>query len=180
MSLPVKDYWWEKLAGEHYAVIYRYSLHLSGSKSDAEDITQETFLRARKAKTTPEPEGERRWLYTIARNITIDRQRWWNRWGNSRDAELDQKQSDGSPMEPTTFILKHLAVLPLRQREVFILRHWHGFSTTECADFLHISVGSVKSHLSRAVAALKKIITANGDLVDNQAIVRDVLQRGVL
>lgn len=45
--------------------------------------------------------------------------------------------------------------LPQRQKEVFILRHWHGFSTKETADLLSIGEGSVKSHLSRAIDKIK-------------------------
>lgn len=180
MNNVVKDYWWERLTGEHYAVIYRYALHLSGSKSDAEDIVQETFLKARKAKARPDSDGERRWLYTIARNVVIDKQRWWNRWGNRQGVEFEESQSNESFSEPTTFILKHLKALPLRQREVFVLRHWHGFSTTECAEFLNIGVGSVKSHLSRAIATLKKTILASGESVDNQLGIPNVTYKKVL
>jgi RNA polymerase sigma-70 factor (ECF subfamily) len=104
----------------------------------------------------------------------IDKQRWWKRFGAKQDSSdlCDLKAS--AVNEPAIFILKHLAKLPLRQREVFVLRHWHGFSTTECAKLLNIGEGSVKSHLSRAVAGLKKALSENHILSDNQTAVRDV------
>ena len=50
---------------------------------------------------------------------------------------------------------KLVARLSQRQREVFILRHWHGFSTEETAEQLGLNCGTVKSHLKRAIDHLK-------------------------
>jgi RNA polymerase sigma factor (sigma-70 family) len=50
----------------------------------------------------------------------------------------------------------------LRQREVFILRHWHGFSTAETAELLQLHEGTVKSHLKRGVETVKGALRRDG------------------
>jgi DNA-directed RNA polymerase specialized sigma24 family protein len=62
MDGPHREDWWQKLAIAHYAEVYRFAHHLVMSNADAEDITQETFLRARTTKRFPEQDGEKRWL----------------------------------------------------------------------------------------------------------------------
>jgi len=55
-----------------------------------------------------------------------------------------------------------LQQLPHRQRQAFVLRHWQGLSTTDTAAAMVCSEGSVKTHLSRAVAALQALLLQQG------------------
>lgn len=143
---------WEKIVEETYEEIYRFSLRMLNSPEDARENTQDTFLRAFRSLKGDEPQTQvRQWLYTIARNSCIDRRRWWNRWRNfiSQHAVEVKGHESRVDWEP-------IFNLPQRQREVFILRHWHGFSTEETAQILGISDGAVKSHLKRAIGKLKE------------------------
>lgn len=147
---------WEKIIEDFYEPIYRFALHMVGKKDEALDIVQETFYKALKGKDSlSNNESVRAWLYQIARNLIIDRGRWWKRWGFS-SAALPEQHYD-APMEQQIIVkevLHAILKLPVRQREVFTLRNLHGFSTSETAHLLQMSEGTVKSHLHRAIGAL--------------------------
>ena len=148
------DEYWNHIVESCYRDIYSFALKILGSVHDAEEVTQETFLQAFKNLKGDEPLTVLRpWLYTTARNRCIDRKRWWKRW-TILAKELfaaDKEDNQNTQALDTLPIMQ----LPGRQREIFVLRHWHGFSTEETAKILGISEGSVKSHLKRAVEKLK-------------------------
>ena len=159
---------WDEIVQELQAPIYRYCMHLLRSSADAEDATQDSFLKAYRAENQPPNLPEMRlWLFTIARNVCLDRLRWWKR------SPLSFLNSDSTPtsggfeqpghQSDLKFILQRvLAELPKRQYEVFVLRHWHGFSTEETATLLGIDSGSVKSHLKRSIDRLRRELSALG------------------
>ena len=145
---------WNDLVEKFHERIYAFSWHMLGARHEAEDVTQETFLRAYRSRGRLRTSNVKAWLYSIARNACLDRQRWWKRWqirAVNQTAEQGLVPDSQALLELTQIIER----LPVRQREVFVLRHWHGFSTLETADLLGLSEGSVKSHLSRAVEKLK-------------------------
>ena len=75
---------------------------------------------------------------------------------DSLPSELPGPQDELSLTQRTGRINELLAELPARQREVFLLRSWQGLSVKEAAEAMNISDGSVKTHLSRAVTALRE------------------------
>ena len=154
---------WDEFVEQYYAPIYRFCYHILGSREEAEDLTQDTFFKAyRSFSSITKQESVRSWIYSIARNGCIDRKRWWKRF-LPREPEGEELQAPASSPDLSMTLSKLIQALPLKQREVFVLRHWHGFSTREVADFLRIDEGTVKSHLKRAVDKLKS------QLSDNQA-----------
>lgn len=150
---------WNDFVEEHYDGIYRYCFSIMRSKEDAEDAVQNAFLKAwKKRSALTKVSSAKAWMYSIARNTCIDKKRWWNRWKLSF-TQADVEVPAGPQPESLSHTLKALINnLPHKQREVFILRHWHGFSTSEAAELLGIQPGTVKSHLKRAVDSLKKSI----------------------
>lgn len=154
---------WEDFLDRYYDRIYRYCFFFfGGNAADAEDATQVTFVKAWKSfGALRTREAEKAWVYSIARNTCLDRKRWWKRFLNFRDQlEVDSYTLPVGTVSPSLLRLIH--ELPARQREVFLLRHWHEFSTEETAGQLDISAGTVKSHLKRAVDTLRaKLLEAD-------------------
>ncbi|WP_290058861.1 sigma-70 family RNA polymerase sigma factor [Amycolatopsis solani] len=134
---------------------------LLGSYDEAEDMVQETFLRAwRKRAQYAGRSTFRAWLYRIATNCCLDHL--------ARQPETDEL--DGGP-EPSTpgadaavlarevlelAFLTALQHLPPKQRAVLVLRDVLGWSAKECADVLEISVASANSALQRARSTMKR------------------------
>lgn len=145
----------DPIIDEFYTPIYRFCLFFLGSEAEAADATQDTFVKAhRSINSIRKNESTKHWIYAIARNTCIDRKRWWKRLRLFQEQSVASERVEQS--EDLKILLKRLiAELPERQREVFILRHWHGFSTEETAQLLRVEEGTVKSHLKRAIDKLK-------------------------
>jgi len=161
-------------SGEVYALLFR----LTEDAEEARDLTQETFLRAFQAIAKFRGDADlRTWLYRIALNQARNRWRWWRRRRHDRTVSLDaplNRESDESfgaslsqcgAIDPEqqallnereAVLLKALRTLRSTYREVVILRDVEGLSYEECAAALSISVGTVKSRLSRGRLELKR------------------------
>lgn len=161
-------------SGEVYALLFR----LTEDPEEARDLTQETFLRAFQAIAQFRGDADlRTWLYRIALNQARNRWRWWRRRRRERTVSLDaplNNQTDESfganlsandaiDPEQQTLLNEREAVLrrALRalkdtHREVVILRDVEGLSYEDCATALSISVGTVKSRLSRGRIELRR------------------------
>lgn len=153
----------------HADGLYRLALRLTGSSADAEELVQETFTRAFAARE-PMREGSnvRAWLYRILRNAHIDalRRRRANPVGLAREGdELDDASVDGELLRDdreldrlrglvAAEIERALDSLSADARTVVLLDH-EGLSEAELAEVLGCAIGTVKSRLSRARAALR-------------------------
>jgi RNA polymerase sigma-70 factor (ECF subfamily) len=146
---------WEEFVAQFGERIYRYCHHMLGSAAEAEDATQDVFVKCfEKAEELSKADSLTAWVYTLARNRCIDRLRWYKRalsYLESRPVAISPPPGTELQMTLRTMIAK----LPSQQREVFILRHWHGFSTDETAQLLKVHTGTVKTQLKRAVDKLK-------------------------
>ena len=150
------DQEWTELVEKYYEPIYRFCYQMCKSAAEAEDATQQTFLKAfQKKHLLLDQAKERGWIYQIARNTCIDRLRKAKRFVASF---LEHHEPSYTPsLSPIGRKLKEkIDSLPRKQKEAFILRHLHDFSTAETADFLGISAGTVKAHLKRAVDKLRE------------------------
>ncbi len=161
-------------SGEVYALLFR----LTEDSEEARDLTQETFLRAFQAIAKFRGDADlRTWLYRIALNQARNRWRWWRRRRRDRTVSLDaplNRESDESfgaslsqsgALDPEqqallnereAVLLKALGTLRSTYREVVVLRDVEGLSYEECAAALSISIGTVKSRLSRGRLELKR------------------------
>ena len=160
-------------SGEIYGLLYR----LTENAEEARDLTQETFLRAFQNITHFRGDADlRTWIYRIAINQARNRWRWWRRRRRDVTVSLDAPDGPfGQPLnarlraeqsvDPERQTLAHerekvlrsaLKTLGRAYRETVILRDIEGFSYEEIATSLGISVGTVKSRLSRGREELRR------------------------
>jgi len=167
----------ERLVAEHSGDIYALLYRFTSDAEEARDLTQETFLRAFQSINRFRGDANlKTWIYRIAVNQARNRWRWWRRRKRDVTVSLDatderDKQPLGATLrnndavDPEQETLAHEregqlreALLGLRQsyREAVILRDIEGFSYEEIADTLEISIGTVKSRISRGRLELRR------------------------
>ena len=134
---------------------------LSGDATEAQDLVQETFVRAWRAAPRWEPRGRAStWLFTIARHAASN---WRASRGVRREAEAHaEPRSASGPAQPADLpAALERAVRSLSEplRLVFVLARLHGRSLSEIAEIAAIPEGTVKSRLAAAEAFLRKALT---------------------
>ena len=160
-------------SGDVYALLYR----LTEDAEEARDLTQETFLRAFQSIERFRGDADlKTWLYRIAINQARNRWRWWRRrrrdstvsldaQDGTSDQTLGSRLQDASSLSPEQETLARERETALRTalrslgrpyREAVILRDVEGMSYEEIAATLEISVGTVKSRISRGRLELRK------------------------
>jgi RNA polymerase sigma-70 factor (ECF subfamily) len=154
---------------EHTDALYRVARNLTGRDEDAEDLVQDTFARALGAPTQFTPGTNlRAWLFRILRNLHVDlyrRARTNPVRPNAEDAETDIAVSPEDPLRGdeeldrlravvAEDIQAAIASLSVDARTVILL-DVEGLTETELAAVMGCTVGTVKSRLSRARAALR-------------------------
>ncbi len=155
----------------HAESLYRLARRLGASRADAEDLIQETYLRAVRAlDRVPPSDDARAWLHGIMRNAWLDGAKWAARHPTSGGLEdedgLRGAEEDCAPLRGDgelerlrgvvgEEIQSALAALPLAAREIVLL-DLEGFTETEVAAITGCAVGTVKSRLSRARRELRK------------------------
>ena len=95
----------------------------------------------------------------IVRTDIDERRRPWRR-ERAGLAGHDRAAATGLPVEERTALFEALQALPAMQRKTVVLRHWLGLSVQETAHELGISEGTVKSHASRGLAGLQRVLAA--------------------
>lgn len=159
----------------HYSnLIYRFILLMINSKEEAEDLTQEVFIKAYKG--LPNFKGDssyKTWLYSIARNITYDHYR------KKRTIRLLKEITHLERTEPipeeimemkeqTQYLYRAIMELKLPYREIIILRKIKGYQISETAELLGWTEAKVKTTLHRALLALKTQLDKKGWNSDDQ------------
>lgn len=162
----------EELVKLYWKRIYLHSYQMTNSHEEAEDITQETFLRAYKAISSWKPQASfYTWLYRIAHNLCIDAYRTKVKRStesfDDEESQLRNKLASGLSSNPhkvaqdnerNLIIRKAIEQLSDRQREAFILHWYDGFSVKEVAEILKCAEGTVKVHLSRSYSKLYELL----------------------
>lgn len=120
-----------------------------GDTSDAEEVAQEALLRAYLAWEDIEPFASQ-WVSRVAVNLAISRVRQ-----RRRVCPDDSTSADEADIVTQVDVARAVAKLPLRQRQVVVLRHIADLAEREVAELLEISTGAVKRHLHRALANLR-------------------------
>jgi RNA polymerase sigma-70 factor, ECF subfamily len=157
---------------EHIEGLYSYALVLTRSRSEAEDLLQETYVRALGAMGRLRTGSNvKSWLFTILRNI------WFNQLRQQRAAKLvamdgeegamDIAETAKDPYALYVSRMEHERVrdviqkLPLDFREVILLREFEELSYQEIATILDCPAGTVMSRLARARAKLRTLLSAS-------------------
>ena len=153
--------------------IYNYCLRMTNRREDAEDLTQEVFVRVYKGLKGFQGNSQfSTWIFRIAHNICIDHYRKskfttvsLNQPKNEEDQrEMDLPSEDPTPEEEALrkeqqeFLLKCIGELRLEYKTVIILRDIQHHSYEEIAEILDVPLGTVKSHISRARSALREAV----------------------
>jgi RNA polymerase sigma-70 factor (sigma-E family) len=136
-----------------YRNAYRIAFRLLGDREDAEDIAQEACIRAcQRWRRLADGGYAEAWTSHVTTNLSLDR---WRR----RRSALRYLQSSPRPTDPVAAdrvdLHRALETLPKRQREVVLLRYVADLPEQEVARQLRCSAGTVKTHASRGLAALR-------------------------
>jgi RNA polymerase sigma-70 factor (ECF subfamily) len=157
-----------KLDGEYVDILYGYAVILTRNRAEAEDLVQETYVRALEAAgRLRENSNIKGWLLTILRNL------WFNQLRKRRNAPAaveidgDDHIADGLPgnardaheiyvsNEESEVIRRAIDDLSVEFREIILLREFEELSYQEIADLLGCPAGTVMSRLGRARAKLR-------------------------
>lgn len=152
------------LLEQHVAEVYRFALRLTRDCHRAEEIAQETFLRAcRHHRRLREPKAARVWLLRIALNLWRDQLRQEKRRPQQVSSSLDEQCSPTTPpdreatdREDVQLAMEAMDWLPSRQREVLCLHACQQLSLAEIAEVLQLSPEAVKASLSLARKKMRR------------------------
>ncbi len=155
---------WEEVVTNHSAKVFRLAFRLTGNRHDAEDLTQEVFVRAFKSLDKFKPGTLDGWLHRITTNLFLDQVRRKARIrfdGLPEDADQRIPGNETSPERSFEFnnlasdIQAALDKLPIEFRTAVILCDIEGFSYDEVATALGIKLGTVRSRIHRGRALLR-------------------------
>ena len=153
----------------HLDAIYRYVYYRVADASDAEDLTEQVFLRAWEALPGYEERGIRfsSWLYRIAHNVVVDHQRKRNlagplvedNWESSQPPAMEQVIEN----EQVAALAAAISQLPEQQQQVIVLRFVEGLNHGEVARILDKSESACRVIQHRALAALNTLLESLRD-----------------
>lgn len=156
----------DKLVGDYSKDVFRYAFWLCRDRSMAEELAQETFMRAWKAiDSLQDDSAAKSWLFTIVRRENA-RQYERKRLDLVDDVDFDRVGATREEYDTSTeaFVLRRaLAELPEEYREPLVLQVIGGYSTEEIADQLGIKAGAVMTRLFRARKKLREMLGERED-----------------
>lgn len=166
-----------RLVEAHYERLYRLEIRMVGNSQDAEDLLQETFIKAfRHIHDFDGRSSLSTWLYRIATNEALMFLRKRTLQIFSIDEPLEGEESEMEPLqiedwcclpepelmsdEAQRYLDRAVSRLPVGLRTVFVLRDIQGLSTRETGEVLGLSDTAVKTRLSRARLQLRNELTS--------------------
>ena len=137
--------------------LYHVAYAILRDAGEAEDAVQESFVRAWRRWDSVRDESKRAsWLTTICVRQCIARRRILGRWTlrdrDPRDPAPESPRFQGRLLD----LDRAQAQLSRQQRAALVLSYGHGYSPDQCAELMGIAPGTVRSHLARALATLRK------------------------
>ena len=154
------------LVADYQQAIYRLAFDLTGNHHDAEDLSQDVFIKAYRAMDSFRGDsGWYAWLYRIAVNTYLNKQRkkvtkYRQLWADFTHHVPDQGANRTDEEAEAGVRLRHmeqaLQKLTPRERSAFVLRHYQDLSVKEVAAVMEVADGTVKSLLFRGVRKLQQ------------------------
>src|SRR6185295_10965361 len=167
-----EDAAYDELVRTYNASIFHVAYRMLGDTAEASDVVQEIFIKVfRNIGSFKGEAALKTWIFRIALSEILNRLRWWKSRHRSSTVSLDDSpngqehyvpDSGPSPEEMLASKERDMAIqealvkLSSEHRSIIVLRDIEGFSYTEIADILGISMGTVKSRLARGREDLKK------------------------
>lgn len=175
-----------ELVGRHKKKIYYLAYDITGDHHEAEDISQEVFIKMyRSLKTFRRDAKMSSWLYQITFNASIDSLRKKSSRQTKTIGEFDRLNIQESlaasgvhafdPLRSTessqiqNHITQALKKISPKERTIFVMRHYNDLKLNEIAEVLGITIGTVKSLLFRAIRKLRKELSSYGSDPDLEA-----------
>ena len=158
---------WDEIVEQHSDRVYRLAYRLTGNRPDAEDLTQEVFVRVFRRLDTYTPGTFEGWLHRVTTNLFLDqaRRKQRIRFDALSDERAGTLRSDGpapdSAVEDRMFdddVELALASLPPDFRAAVVLCDVEGLSYDEIADILGAKLGTVRSRIHRGRAMLRRAL----------------------
>src|ERR1700754_3946132 len=158
---------WEEIVREHSGRVYRLAYRLTGNAHDAEDLTQEVFVRVFRSLSSYTPGTFEGWLHRITTNLFLDaaRRKQRIRFEGLAD-EMAHRLAGSEPTPAQAFDDSHLdddvqaalKALPPEYRAAVVLCDIEGFSYEEIAATLGVKLGTVRSRIHRGRAQLRSAL----------------------
>lgn len=148
---------WEELYEDHYKELVAYGTRMGGSKELAEDLVQETFVKALMNTETVadlSPSKQRAWLYRTFKNLFFDRYRRTVLKNEYEQSWKPEYLEDHGIQEIENAIL--LQSITPQDRAIFQLRYFDGYSAEEISQMMNLPPGTIRSKLSRCRKYLKR------------------------
>lgn len=137
---------------KHVDMVYRICFLYMKNKADAEDATQNTFIKLIQKKPIFEnEEHEKAWLIVTATNLCKNHFKHW--WNKNIDLSLLEEPKEEILQDET---LKTLLKLPKKWKRILYLYYYEGYKTEEIACMLHLKPSTVRSQLQRGRMILKE------------------------
>jgi RNA polymerase sigma-70 factor (ECF subfamily) len=155
---------WEEIVREHSVRVYRLAYRLTGNSHDAEDLTQEVFVRVFRSLSSYTPGTFEGWLHRITTNLFLDMARRKQRIRfEGLGEDTAQRLRGGEPTPAQAFDERHLdgdiqaalKALAPEYRAAVVLCDIEGLSYEEIADTLGVKLGTVRSRIHRGRAQLR-------------------------
>ena len=168
MDRPADEEWtapsWDEIVRQHSARVYRLAYRLTGNRHDAEDLTQEVFVRVFRSLSTYRPGTFEGWLHRITTNLFLDQARRRQRirfdalpedFGDKLPGRLPGPEAGMADQMFDADIEAALAELRPEFRVAVVLCDIEGLSYEEIADVLDVKIGTVRSRIHRGRSMLR-------------------------
>ncbi|HET9128334.1 MAG TPA: RNA polymerase sigma factor SigE [Propionibacteriaceae bacterium] len=167
---------WEELVQQHSAMVYRLAFRLTGNQHDAEDLTQDVFVKVFRSLHTFTPGTLEGWLHRITTNQFLDQARRRARVRIDPVADTGTRQATASGRPDVVVddaglapdLARALAALPPQQRAAIVLCDVEGLSYDEVARVLDVKSGTVRSRIHRGRTAMRAALAHREPRADHE------------